>query len=194
MTPDVANYADYYLRRLINSLEKPYDPDAGGESALQRLTNRLVSDPAVLPADQLEKLRDTKLSDASLAKLVLSLADTIVAAPKFAGQNLDINIIRALLYLQRADPRIQMGNNVRYFPSTLPDVRTDDLHLLDFGLTKNFALPRGMRLQVRFEAINAIDYTVLWNPNIDPRNANFGFINQDRNNPRDLQIGLRFTF
>ena len=34
MTPDVANYADYYLRRLVNSLEKPYDPDAGGESAL----------------------------------------------------------------------------------------------------------------------------------------------------------------
>jgi hypothetical protein len=55
-------------------------------------------------------------------------------------------------------------------------------------------LPRGMRLQVRFEAINAIDYTVLWNPNLDPRNANFGLINQDRNNPRDLQIGLRFTF
>ena len=32
MTPDVANYADYYLRRLVHSLEKPYDPDAGGES------------------------------------------------------------------------------------------------------------------------------------------------------------------
>ena len=29
MTPDVANYADYYLRRLVNSLEKPYDPDDG---------------------------------------------------------------------------------------------------------------------------------------------------------------------
>jgi hypothetical protein len=50
------------------------------------------------------------------------------------------------------------------------------------------------RLQVRFEAINGLDYTVLSNPNIDPRNANFGFINQDRNNPRDLQIGVRFTF
>ena len=35
MTPDVANYADYFLRRLINSLEKPYDPDLGGESALR---------------------------------------------------------------------------------------------------------------------------------------------------------------
>lgn len=96
--------------------------------------------------------------------------------------------------LQRNDVRIQMGNNVRYFPSTLPNVRNDDLHLLDVGLSKNVALPRGMRLQVRFEAINAINYTVLWNPNLDPRNANFGLINQDRNNPRDVQIGLRFTF
>ena len=53
---------------------------------------------------------------------------------------------------------------MRYFPSTLPHVRTDDLHLLDFGLSKNFALPRNMRLQFRIEAINALNYTVLWNP------------------------------
>ena len=42
MTPDVANYADYFLRRLIASLEKPYDPDKGGESALARLARHLV--------------------------------------------------------------------------------------------------------------------------------------------------------
>lgn len=95
---------------------------------------------------------------------------------------------------QRADQRIQMGNTIRYFPSTLPRVRTDDLHLLDLGLSKNFAMPRGMRLQFRVEAINAINYTVLWNPNLTVNNANFGFINQDRNSPRDFQLGLRFTF
>ena len=72
MTPDVANYADYYLRRLVNSLEKPYDPDDGGESALARLTNRLVGDKAVLDPAALDKLRDAKLDDAQLAKLVLS--------------------------------------------------------------------------------------------------------------------------
>src|SRR5678816_936045 len=44
MTPDVDNYADYYLRRLITSLERPYDPDNGGESALARLAKRMVSD------------------------------------------------------------------------------------------------------------------------------------------------------
>ena len=106
MTPDVANYADYYLRRLVNSLEKPYDPDGGGESALARLTNRMVGDSAVLDPAALDKLREAKLSDAALAKMVLELADDVVAAPKFADQSLDINIVRALLYLQRSDPRI----------------------------------------------------------------------------------------
>src|SRR5262249_14135400 len=83
MTPDVTNYADYYLRRLIIAREKPSHPAAGGESALSRLTNRLVGDKAVLDAAALEKLRDAKLSEAQLAKLVLGLADDIVAAPKF---------------------------------------------------------------------------------------------------------------
>ena len=95
---------------------------------------------------------------------------------------------------QRADQRIQMGNNVRYFPSTLAHVRTDDIHLLDLGISKKFGMPRDMTFQVRIEIINALNYTVLWNPDINPRNATFGFINQDRNNPRDIQIGARFTF
>jgi hypothetical protein len=93
-----------------------------------------------------------------------------------------------------SDPRIQMGQNVRTFPSTLPDVRTHDLHLLDVGIYKTFGLPKDIDLQVRVEAINALNYTVLWNPNLDPRNASFGLVNQDRNNPRDIQIGARLSF
>ena len=95
---------------------------------------------------------------------------------------------------QRADARIQLANNVRYFPSTLPDVRTHQLHLLDVGLFKNVKLASGVSAQLRLEFINALNYTVLWNPDTNPRNATFGFINQDRNNPRDLQLGLRVTF
>jgi hypothetical protein len=95
---------------------------------------------------------------------------------------------------QRADQRIQLGNNVRYFPSTLPHVRTDDIHLLDVGISKRFEMPRQMTFQIRIEIINALNYTVLWNPDVNPRNSTFGFINQDRNNPRDIQIGARFTF
>ncbi|MGE3919318.1 MAG: ATP-binding protein, partial [Hyphomicrobiaceae bacterium] len=106
MTPDVANYADYYLRRLVNSLEKPYDPDRGGESGLARLTNRMVEDAGVLPPEELEVLREAQLEPEALARLVMRLADDIVSSRKFADQELDINIVRALLYLQRGDPRI----------------------------------------------------------------------------------------
>ena len=95
---------------------------------------------------------------------------------------------------QRADQRIQMGNNVRYFPTTLQEMRTDDIHLLDVGISKRFSMPRDMTFQIRIEIINALNYTVLWNPDVNPRNSTFGFVNQDRNNPRDIQLGARFTF
>jgi hypothetical protein len=95
---------------------------------------------------------------------------------------------------QRADTRIQLNNNVRYFPSTLPDVRSHQLHLLDVGVFKNFSTPGGTTMQLRFEWINALNYTVLWAPDTNPRNSTFGFITTDRNNPRDLQIALRVTF
>jgi len=94
----------------------------------------------------------------------------------------------------RSDPRIQLGNNIRTFPSTLPNVRSDPLHLMDVGIYKNFALSAGMTLQVRIESINALNYTVLFNSNMDPRNAQFGLVNQDRNNPRDIQLGGRLSF
>ena len=106
MTPDVSNYADYYLRRLINSLEKPYDPDGLGESGLARLTRKLFADADVLDASLLDRLRESELDEAGLARFVLDLADDVIAAPKFADEGLDVNIVRALLYMQRADPRI----------------------------------------------------------------------------------------
>ncbi len=107
MTPDITSYADYYLRRLVNSLERPYDPDGKApQSALARLTSKLVSDSAVMPIAELEKLREAQLDETALARFVLQLADDIVASPKFESQELDINIVRALLYMQRSDPRI----------------------------------------------------------------------------------------
>ena len=108
MTPDVTNYADYYLRRLVYSLEQCYCPDNGedGRSALMRLTDLMVERVANLEDKGLTKLRDADLNDDALAKLVLDLADYIVADKSFNGQELDINVVRALLYLQRRDPRI----------------------------------------------------------------------------------------
>ena len=132
MTPDVANYADYFLRRLVHSLEKPYDPDTGGESALAAPDAAGWSATApCLDAATLDKLRDAKLNEAQLAKLVLGIADDIVAAPKFAGQNLDINIVRALLYLQRSDPRIDQRVRQYLYGRELTDLSHEAVAALD---------------------------------------------------------------
>jgi hypothetical protein len=131
MTPDVASYADYYLRRIINSLEKPYDPDRGGESALQRLTNKLVADSAVLPVEDLNELREAQLDEATLARFVLQLADDIVSSPRFAGEELDVNIVRALLYLQRSDPRIDQRVRQYLYGRPLNDLSQQAVAALD---------------------------------------------------------------
>ncbi len=131
MTPDVANYADYYLRRLIASLEKPYDPDRGGESALARLAKRMADDTEAVDAAQIDKLRDAKMSDAALAKLVLNVADQIVAAPRFAGQSLDVNVVRALLYMQRSDPRIDQRVRQYLYGQKLGELSHEAIAALD---------------------------------------------------------------
>jgi GTPase SAR1 family protein len=107
MTPDIGNYADYYLRRLVHSLEKPYDPDVPGVSGLHRLTSALVGDGADLAPGDLETLREAPLASDALARLVLKMSDDIVSSPRYADLTPDINIIRALLYLQRGDPRVE---------------------------------------------------------------------------------------
>ncbi|MEO1719225.1 MAG: ATP-binding protein, partial [Pseudomonadota bacterium] len=107
LTPDVGNYANYYLKRLLNSLEKSYDPSGEeAESGLARMTRKLVADCSTITDDDIEALADGDFSELALAELVHDLADRIIAAPRFAGRDLDVNIIRALLYLQRRDPRI----------------------------------------------------------------------------------------
>ena len=65
MTPDVDNYADYYLRRLDRLAREALRSRPGGESGLARLTNHLVGDKAVLDPAALEKLREAKLSEAA---------------------------------------------------------------------------------------------------------------------------------
>ena len=107
MTPDVQNYADFYLRRLVHSLEKPYDPDRFGE-----IRAVAADEPAwcSIPRSSRPPISTssaTRRSTTSSSRdLILRLADQIVACEKFQTRELDINIVRALLYLQRRDPRI----------------------------------------------------------------------------------------
>jgi GTPase SAR1 family protein/Txe/YoeB family toxin of Txe-Axe toxin-antitoxin module len=151
MTPDVANYADYYLRRLIHSLEKPYDPDNEGISGLTRLTESLVGDTEVLSKANRKQLSDGALSDDELASLVLKLADEVVASPKFRELELDINIVRALLYLERKDPRIDQRIRQYLFGRQLTPLAREAVAALDPNTGEDRA----------FEIITAVG-TLMW--------------------------------
>jgi len=153
MTPDVANYADYYLRRLVHSLEKPYDPDASGESGLARLTSQLLSDASTVSSRDVAALRDANLDDAKLAKLVLKLADEIVSSPKYAAQEIDINVVRALLYLERRDPRIDQ--RIRQYLHGRP--LTDLTHQAVAALDSNAGEDRAFEI---IAALGALMWTV----------------------------------
>lgn len=115
MTPDIGNYADFYLRRMIHGLEKPYCPDGGEESrsGLSRLMDHMVEACEDLDGALLQRLREDPLDDTRMGELVLDLADQIVSSSRYVENDLDINIVRALLYLQRRDPRID--NRVRQY-------------------------------------------------------------------------------
>jgi hypothetical protein len=83
----------------------------------------------------------------------------------------------------------------RNVPTTLDNLRNQPFLNVNLSLTKNFTLREGMRLQLRAEALNAINRPYFGaGINLDPNNAAFGFVTTQRNNPRDIQLGVKFTF
>ncbi len=99
-------------------------------------------------------------------------------------------------------PEIQLGQaNTRQFPTTLPNVRFMQHHLLDLGVTKNFEVSNRVRVQLRIEALNATNYTLFGVGNMvltPANNASFMKLNNIDSStvmkPRDIQIGARVTF
>ncbi|MBC7796071.1 MAG: TonB-dependent receptor [Pyrinomonadaceae bacterium] len=90
---------------------------------------------------------------------------------------------------------VSSQNTLRTFPYTLDNLRNQPFTRLDLGLTKNFVIREGIRLQVRFEAINVLNYVYLGDGiQLAANNVNFGIVNAQRNLPRDIQLGGRFTF
>ncbi len=89
---------------------------------------------------------------------------------------------------------------IRNVPSTLDNLRNQPYSIANLSLTKNFQVGEGKRLQVRAEAINAFNHAYFGsgiglNPGSTASpNSAFGFVTSQRNNPRDIQIGAKFTF
>jgi hypothetical protein len=90
---------------------------------------------------------------------------------------------------------VSSQNTLRNLPYTLDNFRNQPFQKFDVGLTKNFVIREGMKLQIRFEAINVRNWVYLGDGlQLASNNAAFGLVSGQRNLPRDIQIGGRFTF
>lgn len=89
---------------------------------------------------------------------------------------------------------VSSQNALRLIPYTLDNFRNQPFQKFDVGLTKNFRISEQARLQVRVEGINALNWVYFSGIQLAATNAAFGFVNTQRNLPRDIQLGARFTF
>jgi hypothetical protein len=96
--------------------------------------------------------------------------------------------------LQRADQRIRLANNLRYFPSRVPGLRGQGLHLWDISFVKQVRMTERVRGQFHVELLNAFNKAVFNNPNTDPTNAEFGKVTSQNNLPRDIQLAFKVVF
>ncbi|MBV9927435.1 MAG: carboxypeptidase regulatory-like domain-containing protein [Acidobacteria bacterium] len=84
---------------------------------------------------------------------------------------------------------------LRNFASTYDNLRQMPYQAVNLSLTKNFEVTERARLQLRAEALNAFNHPYVIDYNLDPSNARFGFsAGVQRNLPRDIQLGAKFTF
>ena len=96
--------------------------------------------------------------------------------------------------------------SLRSVPTTLSNLRNQPYSVANLSITKNFKLGEKKRLQVRGEALNAFNHPYFGNGmGLNPGsssaptatftpNAAFGIVTTQRNNPRDIQLGVKFVF
>ena len=91
--------------------------------------------------------------------------------------------------------RVQAPFTLRTLPTRFDDIRTERPTLVDFSVFKTFDLPRSMRLQARIEAFNLFNTTWFGAPNTNVTAAAFGTVAPTQaNDPRNIQLGVRWTF
>ena len=128
---------------------------------------------------------------------------TTTTAPACGGPN----------YTVDGNPTLSNPTNGRWFDTSMFHVKSDvntprtapvffdglngpGATFVDMTLTKAFMLPRGTRLEARFEAYNVFNYLVWDDPDVNISSANFGKVTRKRTDGsgREVQIGLRFVF
>ncbi len=88
------------------------------------------------------------------------------------------------------------SNHLRTLPFRFTDIRRDNINNFDFSVLKDIRIREDMKIQIRFELINALNEPYFPAPVTGATASNFGQIsasNQD-NYARRAQFGIKFLF
>ncbi|MET0390975.1 MAG: DUF87 domain-containing protein [Polyangiales bacterium] len=98
------DYPRLMAASLVGSLERPFHEPEVPASSLMCLSDALLATASKLRPEQRRALLEAELSDDDVCKLVFELADLVVSDPRLG--TVDIDVIRALLFLQRRETRV----------------------------------------------------------------------------------------
>ncbi len=87
-----------------------------------------------------------------------------------------------------------LGDHIRTFSTTFPNLRQDGINELDPSVSKSFHFGETRYLQFRSEFYNVVNHPIFAAPNTTATNSAFGTITATANLPRHIQFGLRFVF
>ena len=72
-------------------------------------------------------------------------------------------------------------------------LRADGIALVDLSFHKVFRITEGTSFDVRLDMFNAFNHPVFDRPNATQDSATFGQVTETAN-PREMQLGFRFSF
>ncbi len=115
------------------------------------------------------------------------------------GQKYGIDVSAFQIPLVNGVGIVRLNNfntGLRNVPTTLDGVRNQPFLNVNLSISKSFKFTEKTRLQFRAEAINAFNHPYFGNGiGLDPSTAGtFGLVTTQRNNPRDIQLGVKFVF
>lgn len=93
------------------------------------------------------------------------------------------------------DPSRQLENNLRTFPLRFTGLRADGWNNWDLSLYKTLSITERWKLQLRAEAVDALNHAHFSGPNTAPTNTLFGTVNGTIwSEQRKITVAARLTF
>ena len=93
------------------------------------------------------------------------------------------------------NPQLQLEQNYRTFPLRFTGLRADGWNNWDVSLFKNIKVAERWNLQLRAEAVNALNHAMFGAPNTAPTNTLFGQVNNTIwSEQRKITVAARLTF